>query len=254
MNLCTNAVQAMQRGGVLGVSLERSTLIEPKTLSRGSLVPGDYVRLTVADTGAGIAPALLERIFDPFFTTKNVGEGTGLGLSLVHGIVADLEGAIDVSSTLGQGTRFDIWLPVAGEAATPPFEPSGVLPRGKGETIMIVDDERPLVALAEEIVAQLGYEPVGFVSSVTALDAFRAEPQRFDAVVTDESMPDLVGTELAQKIRRLRPSMPIILMSGLGVGPVVNRAAEVGVVEILRKPLHGRDIAESLARALRSAR
>jgi PAS domain S-box-containing protein len=134
MNLCTNAIQAMDGGGVLEIGLERAELIEPRTLARGALPPGDYVRLTVADTGAGIPPAILERIFDPFFTTKKVGEGTGLGLSVVHGIIADLGGGIDVTSTVGQGTRIDIWLPVAGEAATPALEPSETLPHGHGET------------------------------------------------------------------------------------------------------------------------
>jgi CheY-like chemotaxis protein len=226
---------------------------EARALSRGLLHPGSYVRLTVRDTGVGIPPAVLERMFDPFFTTKGVGQGTGLGLSLVHGIVSDLGGAIDVTTKAGGGTTFEIWLPVAGETAMPPLEAASPLPRGKGETVMIVDDERPLVALAEEITAQLGYEPVGFDSSRAALEAFSAHPQRFDAVLTDEAMPDLVGTELASEIRRLRPAIPIILMSGYGGAQLTNRAAELGVNEVLRKPLHRRDLAESLARVLESA-
>jgi PAS domain S-box-containing protein len=253
MNLCTNAVQAMEQGGTLRVILESLEVHESRALSRGLLHPGSYVRLIVSDTGVGIAPAVLERMFDPFFTTKGVGRGTGLGLSLVHGIVSDLGGAIDVTTKAGEGTTFEIWLPVAGETAVPPLEAAGPLPRGKGESVMIVDDERPLVALAEEITAQLGYEPVGFDSSRAALEAFSADPQRFDAVLTDEAMPDLVGTELAFEIRRLRPSIPIILMSGYGGAQLTNRAAEIGVKEVLRKPLHRRDLAESLARALESA-
>jgi CheY-like chemotaxis protein len=254
MNLCTNAVQAMHGGGVLEVALQRAELTAVKTLARGSLAPGAYVRLTVADSGAGIPPAILERIFDPFFTTKEVGDGTGLGLSVVHGIVSDLGGAIDVTSTIGRGTRFDIWLPVAGEAETPPLEPPENLPLGEGETLMIVDDERPLVALAEEVLAGLGYEPVGFVSSRAALEAFRAAPDRFDALLTDESMPDLTGTELVRQIRSLRPGIPTILMSGHGDPRLVSRAGEIGIDEVLRKPLHGREIAEALARLLGSAR
>jgi nitrogen-specific signal transduction histidine kinase/ActR/RegA family two-component response regulator len=253
MNLCTNAVQAMERGGTLRVILECVEVKESRALSRGSLEPGSYVRLTVRDTGVGIPPAVLERMFDPFFTTKGVGQGTGLGLSLVHGIVSDLGGAIDVTSKPGEGTTFEIWLPVAGETAMPSIEAARPLPRGNGETVMIVDDERPLVALAEEIAAQLGYEPVGFDSSSAALEAFRAKPQRFDAVLTDEAMPEIVGTELAFEIRRLRPAIPIILMSGYGGAHLTNRAAEIGVNEVLRKPLHRRDLAESLARALESS-
>jgi PAS domain S-box-containing protein len=253
MNLCTNAIQAMERGGVLRVFLERVEVDHGRSLSRGSLVPGRYVRLIVSDTGAGIPPAVLERIFDPFFTTKGVGQGTGLGLSLVHGIVIDLGGAIEIASKEGEGTTFEIWLPVAGETTTPTVEAARALPRGNGETVMIVDDERPLVALAEEITAQLGYEPVGFDSSSAALEAFRAKPQRFDAVLTDEAMPDLVGTEFAREIRRLRPAIPIILMSGYGGTQLTNRAAEIGVNEVLRKPLHRRDLAEALARVLGTA-
>ena len=251
MNLCTNALQAMARGGVLGVTLERTELKHPRTLLRGVLAPGDYVRLEVSDTGAGIPSDLLERIFDPFFTTKGVGAGTGLGLSMVHGIVADLGGAIDVHSSVGVGTRFEVFLPVAGEAAMESSEAASVLPMGSGETVMIVDDEQPLVALAEEVVARFGYEPVGFVSSTAALEAFFAKPQRFDVIMTDEMMPDLVGTELARKIRTLRPSIPILLMSGRAVGPLLDAANEVGVDAVLRKPLHAREIAESLARVLK---
>jgi PAS domain S-box-containing protein len=253
MNLCTNAVQALDGGGVLTVGLERAEVTEISTVSRGTLVPGNYVRLSVEDTGAGIPAQSLERIFDPFFTTKQVGQGTGLGLSVVHGIVADLGGAIDVSSTVGHGTRFVIWLPVVGEEAAPASGPSESLPLGRGETLMIVDDERPLVALAEEVVAGIGYEPVGFISSRLALAAFRAAPDRFDAVLTDESMPDLVGTDLVREIRSLRPAIPILLMTGHGDARLASRASEMGVDEVLRKPLHGRELAQALARVFAAA-
>jgi PAS domain S-box-containing protein len=250
MNLCTNAIHSMEGGGILSVSLERAQLNEGRTVLRGSLAPGPYVRLTVGDTGAGIPPAVLDRIFDPFFTTKGVGEGTGLGLSLVHGIVTDLGGAIEVKTKLGEGTTFEIWLPVSGEIAVPAIEADRALPSGNGEIIMIVDDERPLVALAEEITAQMGYEPVGFDSSRAALEALRAKPDAFDAVLTDEAMPELTGTELARELRKLRPEMPIILMTGYGGAKLMNLAAEIGVAEVLRKPLRRHELAESLARAL----
>jgi PAS domain S-box-containing protein len=250
MNLCTNAVHAMAQGGVLTVVLEREAVCERRVLSHGMLGAGRYVRLSVADTGSGIPPAVLERMFDPFFTTKRVGDGTGLGLALVNGIVADLDGAVDVATEVDVGTTFTIWLPAAGEMPMLPAEPAGEVPRGHGETVMIVDDERALVALAEETLAQLGYEPVGFDSSIAALQAFRAEPKRFDLVLTDETMPDLTGTDLAREIRQLRPEISIILMSGYGGSQLSERAQAAGVVEVLRKPLVRRDIAEPVARAL----
>jgi CheY-like chemotaxis protein len=254
MNLGTNAVQAMEHGGVLTVVLDRVDVREARPLSQGALSPHPYVRLTVGDTGAGIERTVLEQIFNPFFTTKAVGEGTGLGLSLVHGIVADMGGAIDVTTKVGTGTTFEVWLPVAGESAKPASEVARELPRGHGETVMIVDDERPLVALAEEMLADLSYEPVGYDSSVAALQAFRADPQRFDLVLTDETMPDLVGTELAREILQLRPDVPIVLMSGYAGAQLAERAGAVGIREVLRKPLVSSDIAESLARVLGSAR
>jgi nitrogen-specific signal transduction histidine kinase len=250
MNLCTNAVQAMEQGGVLAVKLERAAVEERRLVSHGTLDAGFYVRLSVSDTGTGIPPAVLERMFDPFFTTKRVGDGTGLGLALVNGIVADLDGAIDVATQLGVGTTFTIWLPAASEMPMQAAESAGAVPRGHGETVMVVDDEPALVALAEETLAQLGYEPVGFDSSVAALQAFRAEPKRFELVLADETMPDLTGTELAREIRQLRPEISIILMSGYGGPQLSERAQAAGVIEVLRKPLVRRDIAEPVARAL----
>ena len=252
MNLCTNALQAMGHGGVLEVALERAEVSRARRLSHGDLAPGAYVCLKVGDTGGGIAPRVLDRMFDPFFTTKGVGEGTGLGLSLVHGIVTDLGGAIDVRTIVRGGTNFTIWMPLSGEASAPVDEVDAPLPRGEGQTVMIVDDEKPLVAVAEEMLAELGYEPVGFSSSVAALQALREAPHRFDIVLTDETMPDLTGTDLARDIRRLRPDLPIVLMSGYSGLQLHERARAIGVREVLHKPLQSRDIAECLGRVLRA--
>ncbi len=252
MNLCTNAIHAMEHGGVLTVLLERVDLAEVRSVLRGTLSPGPFIRLVIEDSGAGIPPDLIERIFDPFFTTRGVGKGTGLGLSLVHGIVTDLGGAIDVKSVIGEGTSFEIWLPVTTEVGEPATEEVRELPRGRGETVMIVDDEPSLVALAEEMLAEFGYEPVGFESSASALQAFRAKLERFDLVLTDEAMPDLVGTELAREIRLLRPDIPIILMSGHGGARLAQRATAIGVREVLHKPLRRVDLAEALDRAFRT--
>jgi CheY-like chemotaxis protein len=253
MNLCTNAVQAMPDGGVLRVTLEEVALSASRPLRRGQLAAGDYARLTVSDSGNGIPSEIVDRIFDPFFTTKPVGEGTGLGLSLVHGIVADLGGAIEVSSAAGKGTTFRIWLPATCEPARAPAGQSRELPRGHGETVLIVDDEPALVSLSEEMLAELGYEPVGFESSVAALRAFKADPERFDVVLTDEVMPELPGTELAHELDRARPGVRILLMSGHGGAYLAERAGAAGVSDVLRKPLQKKDLAESLAKVLRGS-
>ena len=252
MNLCTNALQAMEHGGVLTVLLDRVAVAERRALSHGTLLsPGPHVRLSVRDTGSGISPVVFERMFDPFFTTKGVGDGTGLGLSMVHGIVADFGGAIDVTTQAGVGSTFTVWLPAAGETTRLVAEPPEKPPYGNGETVMIVDDQHSLVALTEETLAALGYEPVGFDSSMAALQAFRAEPQRFDLVLTDQTMPDLSGVDLAREIRRVRPELPVVLMSGYSGAQIAERARAAGVADLLRKPLVRRDIAEALGRALR---
>ena len=252
MNLCTNAVHAMKEGGVLTVVLERVAVGERRILSHGTLGAGRYVRLSVGDTGTGIPLPVLERMFDPFFTTKRVGDGTGLGLAVVHGIVADFGGAIDVTTQVGVGTTFAIWLPAADKMPRLLVEPTGEVPRGHGERVMLVDDERALVALAEQTLTELGYEPVAFDSSVAALQAFRADPKRFDLVLTDEAMPDLTGTELAREIRQLRPDISVILMSGYSGTNLSERAQAAGIIHMCRKPLVRRDIAEPVARALQA--
>jgi signal transduction histidine kinase/ActR/RegA family two-component response regulator len=250
MNLATNALQAMPQGGVLRVALEPVRLESPLSLSRARLAAGDYVRLTVSDSGTGIPAQFVDRIFDPFFTTKRVGEGTGLGLSLVHGIVVDLGGTIEVSTAPGTGTTFCIWLPRASESAKPASREPRDPRRGDRETVMVVDDEPALLSLTEEILSELGYEPVGFASSTAALGAFKSNVDRFDAILTDEVMPDLQGTQLARELSVLRPGVPIILMTGHGGTDLAERAAAAGVSDVLRKPLQKSDLAESLAKVL----
>jgi PAS domain S-box-containing protein len=250
MNLFTNALQAIEGDGVLSVALDCVDVREPRSVTQGILSPVSYVRLSVSDTGRGIEPATLERIFDPFFTTKGVGEGTGLGLSVVHGIVADLGGAIEVETQVGRGSTFAIWLPVSAERVVHTRSTARDLPRGDGSTVLIVDDEPALVALAEEMLAELGYEPAGFRSSVAALQAFRNDPSRYDVVLTDETMPDMSGTELAHAIKHVSSETPIVLMSGYTGRQLADRARAAGVSEVLRKPLVSRDIAEALARVV----
>lgn len=250
MNLCTNAAQAMQGGGTLDIVLEVAEIAQDLALSHGTLPAGRYVRLTVRDTGYGMDEATLERVFDPFFTTKPAGSGTGLGLSTVHGIVANHGGTMNIRSQPGEGSTFEIYLPCAEASAASDVEAEAPIPYGNGETILLIDDEKPLVLLGEEMLAALGYEPVGFQHSRQALHAFRADPQRFDLVITDEVMPELTGTQLAAQLHEIRPELPIILMTGYGGSILPQQIRATGTREVLRKPLQSRDLAESIARHL----
>jgi NO-binding membrane sensor protein with MHYT domain/nitrogen-specific signal transduction histidine kinase len=250
MNLCSNALQATSAGGALRVSLEAAELPAERALSNGTLRPGHYVRLTVEDSGSGMDGATLSRIFEPFFTTKEIGRGTGLGLSLVYAIVTDAGGAIDVHSILEQGSTFTIYLPRAQSAPDTAEEAATPLPRGNGERVLLVEDEANLLAMTAEVLTRLGYEPASFSDSQTALAAFEAEPRLFDVVITDDVMPGLTGTGLAQRLHRRRPDLPIVLVSGYS-GPALTRQALIaGVSELIAKPLQSRQIATTLARVL----
>src|SRR5262249_29948009 len=227
MNLANNAVQAMPQGGVLRVSLE-TLRMAPRPALIGTISAGEHIVLKVTDAGTGIRPEVLERMFDPFFTTKEVGVGTGLGLSLVHGIVANVGGAIDVATELGRGTTFTVYLPQSGEAPVRESDENRPLPRGEGERVLVVDDEEPLVRLATETLESLGYAPVGFTSSFQALQEFGANPGRFDAILTDERMPVITGSAIIREVRRINPSIPILLMSGFVGAAAALKARELG--------------------------
>jgi signal transduction histidine kinase len=250
MNLASNSVQAMPQGGVLRVELKTDRVDVARGGTVGSLEPGDYIVLELSDTGTGIREEVLERMFDPFFTTKDVGVGTGLGLSLVHGIVTSVGGAIDVTTELGQGSTFIVYLPRSGDAPAAVVDENGALPRGAGQRVLVVDDEEPLVRLATETLECLGYVSVGFTSSVDALHEFRANPGRFDAILTDERMPGVTGSAIIREVRRIRPSVPILLVSGFVEGSEA-KVRELGANAVLKKPLLARELATSLAQVLR---
>ncbi|HZF83319.1 MAG TPA: ATP-binding protein [Burkholderiaceae bacterium] len=254
MNLCANAAQAMGDEGVISLELDLVTIERPESMLHGDVTAGSYVRLDVRDTGPGIPPEVLGRMFEPFFTTKTVGEGTGLGLSVVHGIVSDLGGAIDVTTGGGRPTVVTVWLPaLRGQAArhdaAPEIDPRGCA-LGNGEVVMIVDDEQALLELAEELLATLGYEPVGFGSAEQAAAAYDADPERFDAVITDEMLPSMPGSALVRHVKARRPSLPVALVSGHVNAALEQRARDSGAAELLRKPLRLRDLADCLARLL----
>ncbi len=251
MNLCTNAIHAMGERGTLRVRLTAAEVQAERPLSHTTLRPGSYARLLVEDSGSGMDETTLGRIFEPFFTTKEVGKGTGLGLSLVYGIVTDSAGAIDVASRPGEGSCFAIYLPHVETSAAAEDAAAGPLARGAGERVLVVDDEPALVAVTSELLKNLGYEPLGCSDGAAALAAFAEAQGRFDAVIVDEVMPELSGTELARELRRRRDELPIILVSGYTGPMLTERALGVGITEILKKPVQSRDMAAALTRALR---
>lgn len=254
MNLCTNAAHAMAGQGRVEIGLEPAAVAAETVLSHGHLAPGDYVRLSVKDSGHGIDAAVMKRIFEPFFTTKAAGSGTGLGLPTVYGIVTAQGGAMNVHSRPGAGSTFEAYLPRTDEPVASEEEiEAAPIQQGRGETILVVDDEGPLVQLLEEILAALHYEPVGYDSSTAALAAFRADPGRFDLVLTDALMPAMTGLELAAALRLVRPDLPIVLMTGHLDGLDPSQLREVGIRDVLKKPLRSRLLAESLAACLAGA-
>ena len=236
MNLCTNAAHAMRdKGGILSVSLSG---IEADTylVSRyPDLKQGPYVRLTVGDTGHGVDPSILERIFDPYFTTKGPGEGTGMGLAVVQGIVKRHGGMITVHSELGKGTTFHALFPRIEQEIVPETTVAEALPSGN-ERILFIDDEEPLVDLGKGMLESLGYSVTTKTSSLEALEAFRAKPDAFDLVITDVTMPAMTGIELAKELMAIRPDIPIILCTGFSELINEKRAKEMGIQEFVMKP------------------
>jgi len=250
MNLGTNASHAMRaQGGTLTLTLQQDVLTDTGRAEVPRLPPGSYLRLEVTDTGHGMDQAVLQRIFEPFFTTKPVGEGTGLGLSVVHGIIEHHGGTITVASQPGQGTTFSILLPAAPPADEVDVESEAAI-SGNGECILVVDDEEALVNLLQQKLTRLGYEVVAHHDSTEALAAFKAAPHRFDLVITDQTMPRLTGVDLAREILRLRPDTPIILCSGAGSGFVPTDPRRSNVRECVLKPVHFGELSRSIRRVL----
>lgn len=252
MNLCANASHAMREGGgVMGVSLANCQVADDGLANTiKGLVPGDYVRFVVSDTGHGMNRETVKKIFDPYFTTKRRGEGTGLGLSVVHGIVTNLGGAVTVYSEPGKGTAVHVYLPRIHsdeDASTVTEKPTYA---GGNETILLVDDEAFLLEMTGEMLENLGYTVVSRTNGVEAFHAFSANPQRFDAVITDLTMPGMTGLELAEKIAGLGCSTPVILCSGFGTN-ISQKLADIPCARaVLKKPVLMREMSETIRQVL----
>jgi CheY-like chemotaxis protein len=250
MNLCTNAYHAMQKsGGVLTIHLDKITVDPDFVASHSHLKIGPYVRLAVSDTGHGIESATIERIFDPFFTTKAQGEGTGMGLSVVYGIVMSYGGDILVESVPGKGTTFSIYLPqvaTGGESEEVKDEPLV----GGHEHILLVDDEEAIVNVAETLLEGLGYEVTAHTSSMDALASFREQPEEYDLVITDLTMPQMNGIVLSQELLEIHPGLPILLISGAHENFTMETARAIGVDASLMKPFLTHELANRIREML----
>jgi signal transduction histidine kinase/ActR/RegA family two-component response regulator/HAMP domain-containing protein len=252
MNLGTNALHAMKgSAGTLGIKLESFTVDESVAATNPQLHPGLYARLSVSDTGHGMDCATLDRVFEPFFTTKAPGEGTGLGLSVVHGIVQNHEGAIAVYSQPEEGTVFHVYLPAHGASAEPGERDLERVPQGNGERILFIDDEPALAELGKCIVETLGYRVRSTTDPLDALNAFQMDPNQFDLVITDYTMPNLTGVELARKLSEIRPGVAVILATGYTATMTTEAFRGVGISNVLMKPLSIARLSQAIEDALK---
>ncbi|MCX7047121.1 MAG: ATP-binding protein, partial [Candidatus Sumerlaeota bacterium] len=226
MHLCANAEHAMrEKGGVLEIRLDRVDAREDSASLPGNLLPRTYARLQFRDTGAGMDRMVISRIFNPFFTTKTVNEGTGMGLSVVHGIVRKHEGLITVDSAVGKGSAFTLYFPIIEEAALSKAPETAILPQGK-EHVLFVDDEPLIVSLARQMLTHLGYGVTAFTSSRQALESFRQAPDQFDLLIADPAMPEFDGSRLTKECLRIRPNFPVIWSAGFSQGVAEADARE----------------------------
>ncbi|MGD8611762.1 MAG: PAS domain S-box protein [Desulfobacterales bacterium] len=250
MNLCTNAAHAIdEKDGVLEISLANVDLDHPAATEFPDLYPGSFLKLSVSDTGNGIAPEALPHIFNPYFTTKEKGEGTGLGLAVVQGIIKSLNGAITVDSKVGEGSTFNVYLPTIKRELAEEEEMPKPLPMGY-ERILLVDDEQPLVEIGKQMLERLGYRVDTRTSSIEALNLFKANPDRFDLVITDIVMPNMSGDKLADEMMGIRPDIPIVLCTGYSEKFTRQHASDMGIECFLMKPLVMQDLAGTVRRAL----
>lgn len=250
MNLCTNAGHAMQeKGGLLELCLASVELDLGFAAKNPDIDPGSYLELRVSDTGDGMSPEVMERIFDPFFTTKAPGQGSGMGLAMVHGIVKSHGGTISVYSEPGRGTTFKVYLPIAKKSAKPEFEIEA-LPSTGSERILYIDDEKPLVDLGQKILESHGYKVTTRTSSIEALELFKVKADKFDLVVTDMTMPNMTGKELAKQINRIRPDIPIILCSGFSTNITDETAKDSGIRKFVNKPILRAELLQTIRQVL----
>jgi signal transduction histidine kinase len=251
MNLCTNAYQAMQdKGGTLEVNLSEVYIGYEETAKKIGMQPGKHLQLLVRDDGCGMDAVVLGRIFEPYYTTKEQGKGTGLGLSVIHGIVKNHRGDISVTSSPGKGTTFKVYLPITEDAEIAnELEPSNGTVKGN-ERILLIDDEEQIVSMEQQMLENLGYEVTARTDSTEALKEFSLQPQNFDLVITDMTMPQMTGDELAQKLLNIKPDIPVILCTGFNEDITEEKALSMGIQKFVMKPVIKNDLATTIRTVL----
>ena len=251
MNLCTNAYQAMQdKGGKLIVSLKEVDIGYEETVEKIGMQPGKHLRLTVVDEGCGMEASVLDRIFEPYYTTKEQGKGTGLGLSVIHGIVKNHRGDITVTSSPGKGSTFQVHLPVIeDDVVATEFEPTNGAAKGS-ERILLIDDEEQIVSMEQQMLENLGYQVTARTDSEEALHEFSQQPQNFDLVITDMTMPHMTGDQLAKKLLNIKPNLPVILCTGFNEDITEEKALAMGIQKFVMKPVIKNDLATTIRSVL----
>jgi CheY-like chemotaxis protein len=251
MNLCTNAAHAMNRqsNGILQIVLDAVDIDTEVAVHYHDLKPGSYIRLKISDTGYGMDKSVKQRIFDPFFTTKEPGEGTGMGLSVVHGIVKKYKGSITVTSEIGKGSTFEVFLPKSEGIVAQPVETLESLPNGT-EKILFVDDEERIVNMGNQMLSRLGYNVVAKMSSVEALADFQKQPDIFDLIITDMTMPNMTGEQLTKELKKIRKEIPIIICTGYSHAMSNEKAKKMGINGFILKPIIMHDLARMIRNVL----
>jgi len=250
MNLCTNAAHAMEEeGGVLSINIRNIQVRQAGERSGVDLIPGDYLQISVSDTGTGISPEIIDTIFEPYFTTKEVGKGTGMGLALVQGIVESSGGKIMVESKIGKGTLFSLYLPSTENQTANKVDKTEKLPTGS-ERILFVDDEAAIVKTGSQILEKLGYKVSSLTSSVEALALFKQTPNDFDLVITDMTMPHMAGDKLVMELQRIRPDIPIMVCTGYTNRMTEEAAVSLGINAFVYKPITKVDLARNVRKVM----
>jgi len=235
-----------EKGGILEVSVDDTTI---DRIAIPDLNPGEYIEINVTDTGMGISSQHIHNIFEPYFTTKPVGEGTGMGLAVVHGIIENYGGKITVDSTIGKGTCFAIYLPITKKRKV--YTPSEKEDSPLGtENILFIDDEAPIAKMGSKVLEQLGYSVTTRTSSVEALELFRSKPQTFDLVISDMTMPNMTGDVLAGELMKIRPDIPVVLCTGYSKKISEESAADIGIKALVYKPIVKADLAKMVREVL----